>query len=142
MEYRRGSHSVYDIQYHFVWVTKYRYGVLGGEVALRLREMIRQSCEARGVVIVRGNISKEHVHLLVSSPPSLAPAKIVQWLKGRTSRLLQDEFVTLKKRYWGQHLWGRGYFCGTVGAVTEEMIKAYVENQSGEEEERQFKITE
>ena len=80
--------------------------------------------------------------MLVSSPPSLAPAKIVQWLKGRTSRLLQEEFVTLKKRYWGQHLWGRGYFCGTVGAVTEEMIKAYVENQSGEEEERQFKITE
>ena len=142
MEYRTCSHSVYDIQYHLVWVTKYRYKVLIGEVALRLRDLIRQSCEARGLIIVRGNISKDHVHLLVSSPPSFAPAKVVQYLKGRSSRLLQDEFVTLKRRYWGQHLWARGYFCGTVGAVTEDMIKAYVENQSGEEEEKQFKITE
>ncbi|MGH7955825.1 MAG: IS200/IS605 family transposase [Opitutaceae bacterium] len=142
MEYRTGSHSVYDIQYHLVWVTKYRYKVLVGEVALRLRDLIRQSCEARGLIIVRGNISKDDVHLLVSSPPSFAPAKVVQYLKGRSSRMLQDEFVVLKRRYWGQHLWARGYFCGTVGAVTEEMIKAHVENQSGEEEEKQFKITE
>ena len=142
MEYRTGSHSVYDIQYHFVWVTKYRYKILTGEVALRLRDLIRQTCEARGLTVVRGNISKDHVHLLVSSTPSFAPAKIVQFVKGRSSRLLQDEFVVLKRRYWGQHLWGRGYFCGTVGAVTEDMIKAYVENQSGEEEEKQFKITE
>ena len=70
MEYRTGSHSVYDIQYHFVWVTKYRYQVLTGEVALRLRDLLRQVCEARGVTIVRGNISKEHVHMLVSSSPS------------------------------------------------------------------------
>ena len=92
--------------------------------------------------LVRGNISKDHVHLLVSSTPSFAPAKVVQFLKGRSSRLLRDEFVVLKRRYWGQHLCG-GYFCGTVGAVTEEMIKADVENQSGEEEqEQQFKITE
>jgi putative transposase len=116
--------------------------MLSGEVALRLRDVIRQCCESRGLTIVRGSISKDHVHLLVSSTPNFAPAKIVQFLKGRSSRLLQDEFVTLKKRYWGQHLWGRGYFCGTVGAVTAEMIKAYVENQSGEEEENQFKITE
>lgn len=142
MEYRKGSHSVYDIKYHVVWVAKYRHKVLSGQVALRLREWTRQSCESRGVVIIRGNISKEHVHMLLSCPPVLAPAKVVQYLKGRSSRMLQDEFVELKRRYWGQHLWGRGYFCGTVGAVTEEMIKEYVENQSGEEEKQQFKITE
>lgn len=144
MEYRTGSHSVYDIQYHLVWVTKYRYQVLSGEVALRLRDLLRQCCEARGLMIVRGNISKDHVHMLVSSTPNYAPAKVVQYLKGRSSRMLQDEFITLKRRYWGQHLWARGYFCGTVGAVTvtADMIKACVENQSGEEEEKQFKITE
>jgi len=142
MDYRTGSHAVYDIQYHIVWVTKYRYQMLSGEVAVRLRDLIRQCCESRGLTIVRGSISRDHVHVLVSSTPSFAPAKIVQFLKGRSSRLLQEEFVTLKKRYWGQHLWGRGYFCGTVGAVTAEMIKAYVENQSGEDEEQQFKITE
>jgi putative transposase len=142
MEYRKGSHCVYDITYHVVWVTKYRYRVLTGEVALRLRELLRQSCESRDVTIVRGSISKDHVHMLLSCPPVYAPAKIVQWLKGRSSRLMQDEFVALKRRYWGQHLWARGYFCGTVGAVTEEMIKRYVEGQGEEEDEKQFQITE
>jgi putative transposase len=104
-EYRRGSHTIYDIQYHLVWVTKYRYHVLTGEVATRARELIRQSCMSRDLKILRGHIAKDHVHLLVSSPPSLSVAKIVQYLKGRSSRLLQEEFSHLKKRYWGQHLW-------------------------------------
>ena len=72
----------------------------------------------------------------------MAPAKIVQYLKGRSSRLLQDEFPSLHKRYWGQHLWGRGYFCGTVGAVTEEMIKKYVEEQEKGDSDNEFKLTE
>jgi putative transposase len=142
MEYRKGSHSVYDVKYHFVWTTKYRHKVLSGTIALRVRELIRQSCEARDVVIVRGSVSKDHVHLLVSSPPAISPAKLVQYLKGRSSRLLLEEFVELKRKYWGQHLWGRGYFCGTVGSVTEEMIKDYVEHQGEEDEEQQFKIVE
>jgi putative transposase len=142
MEYRAGSHCVYDLQYHVVWVTKYRYQVLRGEVALRLRELLRQTCEARDVTIVRGNISKDHVHMLLSCPPTYAPAKLVQFLKGRSSRLLQEEYRELKKRYWGQHLWARGYFCGTVGAVTEEMVRRYVENQGEEEDEKQFQINE
>jgi len=143
MEYRRDSHSKYDIKYHFIWVTKYRYKVLKGSIALRLRELLRQGCEARNLVIVRGNVTSDHVHMLISCPPSIAPAKIVQYLKGRSSKLIQDEFPDLKKRYWGQHLWARGYFCGTVGNVTEEMIKKYVENQCEEDEgDNVFKVTE
>ena len=74
-----------------------------------------------------GHTGVDHVHLLLSCPPSLSVSKIVQYLKGRSSRLLQDEYPKLKKRYWGQHLWGRGYFCVTVGSMTEEMIKAYID---------------
>ena len=70
--------------------------------------------------------------MLLSCPPSLSPAKIVQYLKGRSSKLLQDEYPKLKKRYWGQHLWGRGYFCATVGTVTEEMIREYIEKHTEE----------
>ena len=103
-EYRHGSQTIYDIQYHLVWVTKYRYHVLAGEVAIRARELIRQSCMSRDVKILKGHIAKDHVHLLVSCPPSLSVAKIVQYVKGRSSRLLQEEFSHLKKRYWGQHL--------------------------------------
>ena len=100
-EYRKGSHTVYDIQYHFVWVTKYRYHVLGGEVAKRARELILQSCLSREIKIIKGHVSKDHIHILVSCPPRLSPSKVMQYLKGRSSRLLQDEFPHLKKRYWG-----------------------------------------
>ena len=124
-EYRKGSHTVYDIQYHLVWVTKYRYPVLQGKIAERARDIIRQTCESRGIRILQGHVSKEHIHVLVSCPPSLSPAKVVQYLKGRSSRLLQDEFAE-KKRYWGQHLWAHGYFCATVEVVTEEQIRAYI----------------
>ena len=99
---RKGSHTEYDIQYHIVWTTKYRYRILQGKVAERLRELIRQGCEARSITIIQGAIGKEHVHLLLSCPPNLSVSQIVQYLKGRSSKLLQEEFKELKKRYWGQ----------------------------------------
>lgn len=89
VEYRRSAHAVFDIKYHVVWVTKYRYKVLRGRVAERARDLIRQICEAREVVIVRGAVSPDHVHMLVSAPSHLAPAKLVQYIKGRSSRRLQ-----------------------------------------------------
>jgi putative transposase len=128
-EYNRGSHTVYDIKYHKVWITKYRYEILTKQIGERLRELLIQGCESRGITIVEGSVGREHMHMLISYPTHLAPAKIVQYLKGRSSRLMQEEFPELKKRYWGQHLWARGYFCATVGAVTEEMIKEYIKNQ-------------
>ena len=139
-EYNKGSHTIYDIKYHIIWVTKYRYHVLNGNVALRVRELIRQGCNARGVNILQGSVGKEHIHLLVSCPPSMAPSKLVQYLKGRSSRLLQEQFPELQKRYWGQHLWARGYFCSTVGSVTEEMIRNYIANQEHDEKNEIFKI--
>ena len=140
VEYRKGPHTVYDIQYHFVWVTKYRYHVLSGPVAERARELIRQSCMSRDIKILRGHVSKDHVHLLVSCPPRLSPAKVMQYLKGRSSKMLQDEFPHLKKRYWGRHLWARGYFCATVGAVTEELIHEYIEKHDKEPPPENFRI--
>lgn len=141
VEYRTSAHAIYEIKYHLVWITKYRYKVLRGRVAERARDLIRQTCEARGITIIRGAVSPDHVHMLVSAPPSLAPAKIVQYIKGRSSRRLQDEFTELRKRYWGQHLWGRGYFCATVGAVDEKTIREYIENQKWEDDQDGFKIT-
>ena len=139
-ENRRGSHTVYNIQYHFVWVTKYRFKVLQGEVAQRTRELIRQSCMSREISILKRHVSQDHVHLLVSCPPLLSPAKIVQYLKGRSSRLLQQEFSHLKKRYWGRHLWARGYFCSTTGEITTEQIKEYIEGHNEEDPGEQFTI--
>jgi len=140
MDYQHGSHSAYDIKYHVIWVTKYRYQVLTGEVAIRARELIRQTCLSRDITIVQGSIGRDHVHMLISCPPTMAPAKIIQYVKGQSSRLIQEEFPHIQKRYWGQHMWGRGYFCATVGSVTEETIKNYIENQDVEEGQDNFKI--
>jgi putative transposase len=128
-EYRLGSHTVYDIKYHLVWVTKYRYKVLRGEIALRARDLIRQVCMSREIKILKGHVSQDHVHLFVSSPPRLSVALMMQYIKGRSSHVLLGEFTELKKRYWGQHLWARGYFCASSGTVTDAMIKAYIEQQ-------------
>lgn len=136
---RKSSHVQYDIEYHVVWTTKYRYKVLQGKIAERLREIIRQSCNSMNVTIIKGSIGKEHVHLLLSCPPSISVSKIVQQLKGRTSKILMNENKELRRKYWGQHMWGVGYFCRSVGTVTQEIIKDYIENQTDEYEEN-FKI--
>src|SRR3954463_13873259 len=121
------------------WITKYRYKILRGDVAERARDLIRQICESRELKIIRGAVSPDHIHLM-AAPPHLAPSKIVQYIKGRSSRQLQEEFPQLRKRYWGQHLWARGYFCATVGAVDEKTIMAYIENQKWDEHDRGLKI--
>ena len=128
MKYRQGSHTKYKIEYHFVWATKYRYEVLSGDVAKRVREIVRQTCELLEIEILRGVVSKDHVHILISSPPQLSPSEIMRRLKGRSSSKVFEEFPLLKKRYWGRHFWARGYFCVTSGELTKEMILEYLEH--------------
>ncbi len=83
--YKKNRHAVYDIKYHVIWVTKYRYKVLHGKIAHKTRELIRQGCEARSITILQGSVGKDHIHLLIASPPSLAPSKMIQYLKGKSS---------------------------------------------------------
>ena len=128
-EYRKGAHTVHDLRYHLVWVTKYRYKVLQGEIGVRARDIIREVCMANEIIIIKGHVSADHIHLYVSAPPRLSVSKMMQYIKGKSSYQLQREYPALKKRYWGQHLWARGYFCATSGTVTDEMIKAYIEQQ-------------
>ena len=139
--YRKGSHTVYDIKYHIVWITKYRKKVLEGAVAERVRELIRQICKANDVEILKGYVSKDHVHLLVSVPPHLSVSQLVQYLKGKSSNKLQLEFRHIQKEYWGRHVWARGYFAASSGNITDEIIKAYIENQDIEKDDDDFKIS-
>ena len=97
-DYRKGSHTVYDIKYHFVWITKYRYPVLRGSIAMRARELLRQGCEANNLRILKGSVGKDHIHMLLSCPTTMAPSEIAQKLKGRTSKILQEEFPELNFR--------------------------------------------
>jgi len=140
MDYRYGSHTVYTIEYHFVWVTKYRYKVLVGEIGLRIRDLVRQFCEANEIQILKGVVSKDHVHILVNAPPHIAPSDIMRRIKGRSSSKLFDEFPHIKKRYWGRHFWARGYFCATVGQMTEEMIKEYLDHHFEPKKDDDFQV--
>ena len=107
VEYRHNAHATFDLKYHVILITKYRYKVLRGRIAERARDLIRQTCHARGVEIVRGAVSPDHIHMLLSAPPQLSPANLVQYIKGRSSRRLQAEFPELRKRYW-DNTCGRG----------------------------------
>ena len=140
MNYRQGSHTKYKIEYHFVWVTKYRYHVLEGDLALRVRELVRQTCERFEIQILRGVVSKDHVHILVSSPPDISPFDIMRRIKGRVSQKVFEEFPHLKKRYWGRHFWARGYFCVTSGELTKEMIQEYLSHHFEKDPNDQFDI--
>ena len=139
--YRKSSHCTYDIKYHIVWITKYRKPVIIGQIAHRTRELIRMVCETNEVQIIAGHVGKDHIHLLVSVPPHLSASKLVQYIKGSTSRKLQMEYKELSKQFWGQHLWARGYFVASSGNVTDEIIAQYIKDQDLEEKTRADNFT-
>jgi putative transposase len=134
--YRKASHSVYDLKYHIVWITKYRKSVLFGNVGIRVRELIREICKTMDVDIIKGHVSKDHVHLFVSISPYHSVSQIMGRIKGKTSRKLLSENRELAKKFWGRHLWARGYFVASSGNVTDEIIAQYIELQDVEERAR------
>lgn len=140
-EYRKSSHSVFSIQIHLSWITKYRYKILKGEIGQRAKDLIRRICVEEGAEILSGSVSPDHIHILLSINPSTSISKLAKNIKGKTSRKLQMEFPELRKKYWGQHLWARGYFCVSVGNVTKQMIQEYIEHHfEGKEGEDSFRV--
>ena len=128
MKQRQGTHSVYQLQVHLVFCTKYRYRVLRGEIQVRCRDLIRQVCDALDVRIIKGVISSDHVHLHLSYPPKHSVSEIVRRIKGRSARKLLQEYPTLKKRYRGGHFWGIGYGAWSTGEITDEIVNEYLEH--------------
>ncbi len=139
-DYKRGSHTVWDLKYHLVWTTKYRYQVLGGNVGLRCRELLREIARSKEMVIYAGSINRDHVHMLISIPPQLSVSRGVQYLKGKSSHRLLSEYKVLRKKYWGQHIWARGYWAVSSGNVTDDVWKEYIENQKAPEPDDDFTV--
>ena len=125
---RSSSHSVHQIQVHIVWITKYRYPVLAGDIQLRCRDLIRQTCNTLDVQILKGVVSKDHIHLHLSYPPNISISDIVKRTKGRIAKLLLQEYPELKRRYYGGHLWGIGYGAWSVGNITETLLQNYLDH--------------
>jgi putative transposase len=138
--YRHGPHTVFEIHLHLVWVTKYRRPAIGGEVGTRVRDLLREICAQEDVLIIKGHVAKDHVHLFVSIPPQVTISRLVQRLKGKTAYKLLQEFPHLRKKFWGPHLWARGYFCCSSGNVTDEVIKEYLANQNQADQDSDFRV--
>ncbi|MBP8252894.1 MAG: IS200/IS605 family transposase [Herpetosiphon sp.] len=138
-KYRRGAHTVFEIHLHIVWSTKYRHNVLGGLVGHRLRELIRAHCVHLDVTSMQGYGAVDHVHVFVSIPPDVTIRRLVQQLKGRSSYMLLREFPHLHKRFWGRHLWARGYFCCRSGNVTDDSIRQYIAQHSDDSDD-EFRV--
>jgi putative transposase len=130
--YRKGAHTTHDLKVHLVWIPKYRKKVLTGPVAIRVRDLIRQIAMEHEIQILSGKVGRDHIHVLISYLPHQNVSKIVQWLKGTSSRVLLQEFAHLRKQFWGRHLWARGYLAVSSGTITDEMIEAYIAEQEGE----------
>ena len=118
---------------HVVWIPKYRKPVLTGDVALRVRDLIRQIAAQHELEVISGKVARDHVHVFLSYRPVHKVSQVMQWLKGTSSRVLLQEFPHLRKKFWGRHLWARGYLAVSSGNITDEMIQEYIDEQEGEQ---------
>ena len=125
---RTSGHTVSRLTVHIVWARKYRYSVLEGDIKQRCRTILRQICDVEDVIILKGVVSNNHLHMHINYLPSLSVSSLVKKLKGRSSRKLQQEFPELNKKYWGRHFWAIGYGCWSTGNITDEMVNEYLEH--------------
>ena len=131
-EYNKLAHTVYDCRYHIVWITKYRFRVIDKEIKTALKWSIKQVCDWKGIEIIEGSISEEHIHLYLQIPPKYSISDAVKWIKGKSSEKLLKTFPKLNNQYWGRHLWARGYFVSTVG-ISDKIIKGYIAKHNNQE---------
>ncbi|MCU0239398.1 MAG: IS200/IS605 family transposase [Pyrinomonadaceae bacterium] len=132
---KSGSHCRYDLQYHLVWIPKYRRKFLIGEIADRLKQILKEIAFEYKIEIIAMEVMPDHVHLLVSAPPKYSPSKLAQLFKGISSRRIRQEFLdTVKKYIWKEGtLWAVGYYVGSVSDnATTEIVKEYIKNQKVE----------
>jgi len=122
--------ATYDIQYHFVWIPKYRKRVLKEGIKSRLEQLFNQCSEINQFEILELSIQPDHVHLLLSAKPRYSPSEIMRLIKGGSSRIVRQEHPELEEFFWGDSFWADGYFVSTHSTVTEDIIKDYIRNQA------------
>ena len=130
--YTLGAHTKSDLKVHLVWIPKYRKRALTGAVAVRARDILRQIALEHELDVITGKIASDHVHMFIAYRPTQNVSKMVQWLKGISSRILLSEFPHLRKQFWGRRFWARGYLAVSSGNITDEIIQQYIDDQEGE----------
>jgi putative transposase len=132
--FKKLSHTVWDCKYHLMWCPKYRFRIMEGPLRHYVRDVIRELCRRHKVEIVEGNIQKEHIHLVLSIPPSYCVSRVIGFLKGKSAIQVFRKYARFRKKYYGQHYWSRGYCVSTVG-LDEETIRNYVRWQQKKAQE-------
>ena len=143
--FKKLSHSIYECKYHIIFCPKYRYRIFGAEIGEYAKQQIHQLLRQKELVeVLELNVQPDHIHLLVEIPPKYAVSAVMGFLKGKLALKIFERYPQLGRKFWGRHLWGRGYCVSTVG-LDEEMIRQYVrwqEKQEREDEEKQRKLFE
>ncbi len=133
--FKRLSHSLYECKYHIVFCPKYRYRILKDKVGEETKQQIYRLCSQKDKIeVLELNVQVDHVHLVISIPPKYAVSEFMGYLKGKLALRLFQKYEHLGRRYWGRHLWSRGYCVSTVG-LDEEKIRKYVKWQEKQEKE-------
>ena len=125
------SHTRWKCQYHIVFIPKYRKKVMYGQVKADMREIIKVLCKYKKVEVIEGAICSDHVHLCVSIPPKLCISDFMGYLKGKSALMIHDKHPEMANK-WNREFWARGYYVATVGNITEEAIKRYIQEQQEE----------
>lgn len=131
MDNRSLSHTKWNCQYHIVFIPKYRKKQLYGRVRTDVRDIIKTLCQYRGVEIIEGAVCVDHVHLCVSIPPKMSVSNFMGYLKGKSTLMIYDRHPELQNK-WNKAFWARGYYVATIGNVTEETVRKYIQEQSEE----------
>lgn len=138
-QFKRLSHSIYECKYHFVFCPKYRYRIFKEDVAEYVKQQIYVLCQRKDKVeVLELNVQADHVHLVVSIPPKYAVSDFMGYLKGKMAMQLFQRYEKLGRKYWGRHLWSRGYCVSTIG-LDEEKIRKYVKWQEQKEKQLEAK---
>ena len=133
--FKKLSHSIYECKYHIVFCPKYRYRVFKDEIGEYVKQQIYRLCQQKGQIeVLELNVQADHVHLIVSIPPKYAVSNFMGYLKGKVAIRVFNQYKELGRRYWGRHLWSRGYCVSTIG-LDEEKIRKYVKWQERKEKQ-------
>ncbi len=127
--YWSGAHTKHSLQYHLVWIPKYRRRIIEGKIAIRIRQLFYECAEVNKWLIHELNIQADHIHMMVQAQPSVSVSKVVQMFKGGSSKILRVEYPELKEFLWGDSFWADGYFAESVGRCNEEIIRKYIREQ-------------
>lgn len=139
MEYNRKSHSVYLLTYHIVFVTKYRKPVITDEIGDFLKDHAAYLCGRFNGDMISAETDRDHIHMLVSLPPDVAPSRLVTVLKTQLSKEVRTEYADeIRKELWGGSFWSDSYFIATTGTTVMEKVREYIDSQRSDDHKRKY----